>query len=200
MIVPTIGVAGNDAVLDLTADQSVVDLPEGGVIDATGPDYRTGIAGIANGVNRIDATLKGPSLLVKVDEYDPDSTGGWTTYGIQARQGATINVGTSEEPLSKFEIQNHGKTTLSTGLMSWRGPNGTLADAHINVNSDIWTFRFRVMSTGPTVFTRTTTRQTKTLPTKSVRPLSSMPSTSTLMPLQRPVLSPRGWSYGLRRR
>lgn len=137
MIVPTIGVAGNDAVLDLTADQSVVDLPEGGVIDATGPDYRTGIAGIANGVNRIDATLKGPSLLVKVDEYDPDSTGGWTTYGIQARQGATINVGTSEEPLSKFEIQNHGKTTLSTGLMSWRGPNGTLADAHINVNSDI---------------------------------------------------------------
>ena len=134
---PQMATAGNNAVIDLTPGQTEVALPQDGIINGNSSEYRTGITAIGNGTDLINATLTGSNASITVGEYNPDTTGGFTTHGIQARQGATITVGTSNKPLSKFEIQNHGKTTLATGLMAWRGPNGTLADAHININSDI---------------------------------------------------------------
>lgn len=134
---PQMATAGNNAVIDLTPGQTEVALPQDGIINGNSSEYRTGISAIGNGTDLINATLTGSNASITVGEYNPDTTGGFTTHGIQARQGATITVGTSNKPLSKFEIQNHGKTTLATGLMAWRGPNGTLADAHININSDI---------------------------------------------------------------
>ena len=129
--------AGNNAVIDLQPGQTEVALPESGVIDATSPEYRSGLAAVGNGSNRINTTLNGSSLLIKVGEFSLDDEGGYYSHGIHARQGATINVGTANNPLSKLEIQNHGKTTFATGLMAWRGPSGTLVDSHINVHSDI---------------------------------------------------------------
>ena len=129
--------ASNNAVIDLQPGQTEVALPESGVIDATSPEYRSGLAAVGNGSNRINTTLNGSSLLIKVGEFSLDDEGGYYSHGIHARQGATINVGTANNPLSKLEIQNHGKTTFATGLMAWRGPSGTLVDSHINVHSDI---------------------------------------------------------------
>ena len=128
--------AGNNAVIDLQPGQTEVALPASGVIDATDPQFRSGITGVGSSQNRINTTLTGSSLLIKTSEFDPDNSKGWGTYGIQAQRGTTINIGTASQPLSKLEIQNHGKTTRAMGMMAWRG-NSDKTDAHINVNCDI---------------------------------------------------------------
>ena len=134
---PQMATAGNNAVIDLTPDQTVVALPQSGIIDATDPSYRAGIAAVGNGTNRINSTLNGSNVLIKTSEFDPDNTHYWTTYGIHAQKGGTINVGTASQPLSKLEIQNHGQTTMAIGMMAWRGRGDNKTDSHINVNSDI---------------------------------------------------------------
>ena len=99
--------ASNNAVIDLQPGQTEVALPESGVIDATSPEYRSGLAAVGNGSNRINTTLNGSSLLIKVGEFSLDDEGGYYSHGIHARQGATINVGTANNPLSKLERQNN---------------------------------------------------------------------------------------------
>ena len=66
--------AGNNAVIDLQPGQTEVALPESGVIDATDPQFRSGITGVGSSQNRINTTLTGSSLLIKTSEFDPDNS------------------------------------------------------------------------------------------------------------------------------
>ena len=62
------------AVIDLQPGQTEVALPASGVIDATDPQFRSGITGVGSSQNRINTTLTGSSLLIKTSEFDPDNS------------------------------------------------------------------------------------------------------------------------------
>ena len=133
---PQIVNAGNNAAVDILHGQTSMPIPSNGVVDATASDLKTGIAAIGNGTDKISSSYTGADLVIKVGEYKPGQHN-YTTHGVLAQKGATLNFGSNDKPLTKFEIQNHGKTTLATGIMTFRGDNPKKTQAHVNINADI---------------------------------------------------------------
>ena len=133
---PQIVNAGNNAAVDILHGQTSMPIPSNGVVDAAASNLKTGIAAIGNGTDAISSSYTGADLMIKVGEYRPGQHN-YTTHGVFAQKGATLNFGSNEKPLTKFEIQNHGKTTLATGIMTSRGDDPKKTHAHVNINADI---------------------------------------------------------------
>ena len=132
--IPQFANAANDAAIDVTVDHTSMPIPQNGIVDATAPNLKTGIAAIGNGTQPINSTFTGSTILIKNGEYNTKNK---RTHAVLAEKGATLNFGTESKGISKFEIQNHGQTTLATGIMSYRGGGQNQASSHVNINSDI---------------------------------------------------------------
>lgn len=118
-------------------DNKVLDYSSNGLLDASQEGYRHLISAQGKG-QKFSVSILGNDLILKKGQFNPaDDDGGWTTIGIEARSGATLDVGSVEKPLTSLNIQNHGVDTLATGLKAWRGRGETLLDSHININSDL---------------------------------------------------------------
>lgn len=128
--------AANGSSFEIPSDQSLIEFGDSKTIVTIEDVDKGGIGAIGDGTTEWSSTVTGKDLSILVGEYNTDNLGEWTTYGILAQNGTTVNLGSQSDRFSNVSIQNHGVTTLATGIRVWRG-NPAKHDAHVNIHSNV---------------------------------------------------------------